>query len=599
MKRESLREIIKTLYHSWKFDKKMCVFFSVAIILSMTLIMSLSLFFSVRSIISSSQRLVEEKVGTMVHNTEYNFEQYQGILWTLMVDSDVQEYLQSEEVYGHYAPMQKTLENAYIMWENMNFIGIISEDGKKKYIKGSATNNSEVGIQNQLMEDMNTSLRFSRKSTSMKTMTYNTAFSRTGKYALMIYQPVFSNNQLNKFIGTLYLNIDDPQLGQLIADADNNLDTVNYFLYSDGTVISCSHKDKIGTKMNVSAIRGEQGCYWKNGKLNVYKKLKDWNYMYMTNISLYAMCRDNLFSIVVLVIVVLIWVGLILKIASHMIHIAYKPWENVAETIDTVSKGVLSARLDETKRDPDMARITVGFNVMMEKILELMQQVKEEQKQADQMRFNALQSQIQPHFLYNTLDCIHWQAVMDGNTEISNMVKALAAYYRICLSKGRDVISLDEEMNHIKNYLYIQQMRYGDVLTYEISDPGSVGRVKIPKLTLQPLVENSIYHGIKIKDGKYGHVEITVGTRGENVIITVCDSGQGMTEEEIKHMNRHISEYDETMGYGVRNVNRRIELLYGIDYGLHYQANESGGVTVEVMIPKENSVKSKEDRQDV
>lgn len=222
---------------------------------------------------------------------------------------------------------------------------------------------------------------------------------------------------------------------------------------------------------------------------------------------------------------------------------------------------------------------------MMEKIICLMEQVKEEQRQMDQIRFEALQSQIQPHFLYNTLDCIHWQAAIDGNREISNLVKALASYYRICLSKGREVITLMEELDHIRNYLYIQQMRYGDILTYEIEDPKELGNTRIPKLTLQPLVENSIYHGIKVKDGKQGHVTIRAEKSLSDTKIIVEDSGNGMAEEQILQMNRYISEYDEEMGYGVRNVNRRIELLYGENYGLYYKSNTSGGITVEILIP--------------
>ena len=582
-------------YRTWKFDKKMCLFISSALMISVVFLLVITITFSIRSIVKSSKRLVEEKVQTMAYSTENNFNQYQAIFWALMIDSDVQAYLQNEEPYGNFLYMQRALENAFVMWDNMNFIGILSGDGTKSYVKGNSVPNNEQGMQSQIMEEITSSIRLSRKSTSMRTMAYSTAFSRNNEYALMIYQPVFSGTKLDELIGLLYMNIDDPDLGQLLEETEEHPDTYNYFLYDDGTIVSCSMPERIGTKEDMSEMTSSEGAYWKGGNLYIYKKLKNWNYTYVTSISLYSMCRDNLLSIAVSVAIMLVLAAIMLRIAVRMIHRAYMPWENVALVMDTVSKGDLSARLKVEEQDPDMERITKGFNGMMETILGLMDQVKEEQKQADQIRFNALQSQIQPHFLYNTLDCIHWQAVMDGNTEISNMVKALAAYYRTCLSKGRDIIELSEELAHIRNYLYIQQMRYGNTLTYEVDSADEFSHVRIPKLTLQPLVENSIYHGIKVKEGKQGHIAISVEASGGDVKITVRDSGQGMTEERIDHMNRHISDYDESMGYGVHNVNRRIELLYGDRYGLFYKSNAAGGVTVEVLIPGQEWEKGRED----
>lgn len=214
-----------------------------------------------------------------------------------------------------------------------------------------------------------------------------------------------------------------------------------------------------------------------------------------------------------------------------------------------------------------------------------MEQVKLEQHQIEQQRFNALQAQIQPHFLYNTLECIHWQAVADGNQEISTLVKALAKYYRICLSKGRDVITLGMELEHVRNYLIIQNMRYDNIIgsVYDIDE--GVKNAMIPKLTLQPLVENSIYHGMKVKEGKKGTIFITVKREKTDILITVSDTGTGMTQQQIDEMNQHLSEYEDSFGYGVRNVNKRIELLYGKGFGLFYLKNESGGVTVKIHIP--------------
>lgn len=173
----------------------------------------------------------------------------------------------------------------------------------------------------------------------------------------------------------------------------------------------------------------------------------------------------------------------------------------------------------------------------------------------------------------------------DGNKEISTLVMALAKYYRICLSKGHDVISLGLEIEHIKNYLIIQNMRYDNIIGSEFQVDDTCKDAMVPKLTLQPLVENSIYHGIKVKEGRKGSVFLKAVRKENTVLITLEDTGSGMTQSQIDAMNQQLSEYDESFGYGVRNVNKRIELLYGKDYGLYYLRNEFGGVTVEIQLP--------------
>ena len=159
------------------------------------------------------------------------------------------------------------------------------------------------------------------------------------------------------------------------------------------------------------------------------------------------------------------------------------------------------------------------------------------------------------------------------------MVKALAKYYRICLSKGHDVITIREEVEHIRNYMIIQNMRYDNIIGSEIVVESQVEESLIPKLTLQPLVENSIYHGMKVKEGKTGTLYLT------------ADTGTGMSQEQIDEMNEQLSRYEDSFGYGVRNVNKRIELLFGEGYGLNYQKNDSGGVTVVIHLPYQTEIK--------
>ena len=140
-------------------------------------------------------------------------------------------------------------------------------------------------------------------------------------------------------------------------------------------------------------------------------------------------------------------------------------------------------------------------------------------------------------------------------------------------------------MEHVKNYLIIQNIRYDNIIESDIRVDDLCRNILIPKITLQPLVENSIYHGIKVKEGKKGKLWITVEKIEDEVFITVSDNGTGMTEEAIQEMNNSISEYDKDFGYGIRNVNKRIEILFGKEYGIHYEKNDLGGVTVIIHLP--------------
>ena len=174
--------------------------------------------------------------------------------------------------------------------------------------------------------------------------------------------------------------------------------------------------------------------------------------------------------------------GVTLIISKKTIHKLYHPLNKLVNKMNDVSQGHIQTRISIKDMDSDTKKLTMGFNTMMDKIHILIKQVKEEQLQLDQAKLNALQSQIQPHFLYNTLECLHWQALADGNKKISTLVKALANYYRTSLSDGHDVITLREELDLIKNYLIIQNMRYENLIDLNIEVEDKYKDVKIPNL---------------------------------------------------------------------------------------------------------------------
>ena len=467
------------------------------------------------------------------------------------------------------------------MHSDMNFIAIVGKSPDDYIYKGqiaiSAAQFSQVyTFDSQQCKTV--------QDTSIK-MCFNNAYFNGSKYTLNIYFPIYDTNRVLGELGLLCMNFTDPSLQQILEyDSSKRLESM--VVDTDGMMISARDKEKIGTNVDfIPKMKGVSGTFSKDGRLYIYQKVSDWRFYVVSSVPMMELYKSSIRTIFLMAFILLFLLTLSLMVVKRIISKVYRPLDKVVRKMDDVASGSLKTRINVEHMGEDFTKLAVGFNSMMEEILVLMDQVKMEQHQIEQIRFNALQSQIQPHFLYNTLECIHWQAMVDGNEEISTLVKALAKYYRICLSGGHDVIPLKMELEHVRNYLIIQNMRYDDIIGSEFDVEEAASDVMIPKLTLQPLVENSIYHGIKVKEGKTGSLFLKVRKRSSDVLITLADTGTGMSQQQIDEMNQHLSEYDDSFGYGVRNVNKRIELLYGEEFGLYYLRNESGGVTVEIRLP--------------
>ena len=251
-----------------------------------------------------------------------------------------------------------------------------------------------------------------------------------------------------------------------------------------------------------------------------------------------------------------------------------------------VEKGDLETHV-EIKRSDEVGELAGSFNHMVNKLNLLVKEREENQKKLRIAELNALQAQINPHFLYNTLDSINWMARAGQIDQVSEMVDSLSVFFRISLSGGKTFITVEEELRHVENYILIQKKRYEKYLDYEIDVPEHIRGYQCLKMILQPLVENSIYHGIKEK-GEKGLIRISASELSDSIIFCVTDTGQGMTKEklqEIQAMLRKGEEHDAG-SYGVMNVQRRIQTYFGKGYGLYFRSVWGEGTEVKVVIPR-------------
>lgn len=263
-----------------------------------------------------------------------------------------------------------------------------------------------------------------------------------------------------------------------------------------------------------------------------------------------------------------------------------RPLGKLSNLMKKAEKGDLSVRF-HNKTDDEIGQLGQSFNNMIQKISSLIALVYQEQKLKREAELKTLQAQIKPHFLYNTLDTIHWMAEAHGAKDIVRVVAALANLFRIGLSKGKEMISVGEELEHIRSYLIIQKTRYEDKLEYEIHFDKDVLRYLVPKLIIQPLVENAIYHGIHAKRGG-GKVTISAKVENDKIYFCITDNGIGMTAEKVQEIRGLLeSKNDKNVvgGYGTFSVNERIKLTFGSEYGLKYNSIYGEGTTVEFWLP--------------
>ena len=236
-------------------------------------------------------------------------------------------------------------------------------------------------------------------------------------------------------------------------------------------------------------------------------------------------------------------------------------------------RDVLPMPVDMGRRKDEVGALAAGFNEMTGRNRELVELLLEEKKRQEQLKLSLLQSQIKPHFLYNTLDTIYCLVLMGKKEEAGRMTKLLSDYYRHVLSNGMDWVLLFEEIKYTSNYLQIQSIRYNDILDFEICVEEEVENIKIPKLTLQPLVENAIYHGIKPLDRK-GHKRVLVKQKEDIVYLRVQDDGVGLSGERFWEVLQKGAQSGDS--FGLRNVAERLQLYYGERCALELEERAQG-----------------------
>lgn len=598
MKKSALRNKFKRM----NLDAKLRLYTTVLIIVITVVMLSISTTFTVCTLYRKSAEAAESKLSFIAEGYGNWLEGNKNTLLSLQLAQEVQTFCSctntGDKTYTQSrSQVLDSVENLLTSNLDINFISVANEELDVYVYRGnhSITNTGydaayKIGMEESEQGKEKGSIR----------VNFGNDFFGGSKYSVTFYLPIYSVKMINKRIGMLCMNINDSLLKNM-----EQLGTIEssrtYLAGVDGHLIS-SEESVMKSEWILNCRGREKGCVNEKGRYYFYQKIGGWNYYAVNVVPMIELYESSVKAACIMIgSMVLLLFGSIVMIRK-LVHKSYEQVSCIVEGMDYIAKNELDYRIETEAMGEDFEKLGNGFNHMIDEIDKLMRTIREEQYQLDQIRLQALQSQIQPHFLYNTLECIHWQSCAEGNKQVSKLVMALASYYRLSLSKGRDVVSLRDEIAHVQYYLFIQNQRFGELIESEVDVEETLKDIKIPKITLQPLVENAIYHGIGIKEGRKGKVRISACQQENGIAIEIADSGDVLTKEKIEQMNQSLIADEEQFGYGVRNVNKRIQLLFGNQYGINYRQGDDGGAVVVIQLPAHSVLTEHADgggRQDV
>lgn len=405
--------------------------------------------------------------------------------------------------------------------------------------------------------------------------------------ARMIRDP----NNYNSIIGVFRIDMDEQDLRDIVKKANITQKGVAYLQNTEGAVITSSDYDamkkyEVDPAFSIELSKKEnawQETTLKGSRLLVgSRKVQGTDWMLVSIIPYEEILSTG--NTIRKQMLVLLFV---LATAAYIIayYISGSNTKRISQLIRKMrkaQKGDLELIKVSPSRD-EIGELMENFNFMIQKIEVL---IKEQYKSGQEIKsaeLKALQAQINPHFLYNTLDLINWTAIRNKVPEISSLVQSLSRFYKLSLNKGRDIVPISDEIKHVGLYVDIQNRRFENRIALHVNIDREVLGYYILKTILQPIVENSIMHGILEKEDKSGNINITGTAAAGSVILKVHDDGIGMDKETIDDILN--SSPDENHGYGVMNINNRLRLYYGQEYGLAFRSEPGLGTEVEIRIP--------------
>ena len=471
------------------------------------------------------------------------------------------------------------LNSSQVVFNEIESITYIDKNGNAQYSDYRLMNNVDKIMESSYYKQLQAT---SGESIWFKATVRDFLVTDKEKQVLTLGKKVISTTS-GKTVGYLFLNLDT---NQLVKHLDSQL--IRYWLIDDAhnTISSTGGRDLLNEVSGMSWLSNKEQDFIINTNTSRYLLTKSqienykWTLLGVTDLNEVDVETQEIITMIMAVAFSAILLIVIMSVVFTTIVTA--PLRKLKQGAEQIAEGNLNIRFHFRTED-EIGQLGKSFNYMSQRVLELLEKVDCEAKMKRKYELSLLQEQVKPHFLYNTLDIIIKLSAMNKNRDAQRVAKKLADYYRGSLSNSKENITIAEEIQITKDYLELQKMRYTDLFEYEVDVQSEIDDVIIPKLTLQPLVENAIYHGLKYKEGK-GKILIKGRIIEDKIALSVIDNGIGMESES---SNVHNFKNKSDKHFGVYSVNHRIKLYFGEEYGLEIDSEYGIGTEVRVMVPKE------------
>ena len=566
---------------------------SVMVLCAVVIVVAISLRFTRTSVFDNAVVYTR----TIVRQTNQNIDSYidymDNIATMVSGSRDTQTFLynKDEETLQVSECRQRLVEQFRTILKSRNDIrniGLIQKDGNRLFNNGGQQKNAYL--------DLDTQAWYKNAITSNRSVLTSSHVQHVIRgerpWVITVSRGVRNFTGSGNREGVVFIDLNYSAISELCDQNSIGSKGYVFLLDQDGNVVYHPQQQQLYNELqteNIDLVMNTDKETLMDGSgdnARIYtisrSEKTGWTVVGCTNVAELLKDSKKARSIYVLVAAILVVVALVLS--NFIARNITRPLQQLRDSMARVQEGDFGAAEVEVTSRNEVGSLTRSFNVMTSRIQELMKQNIYEQQQKRKSELKALQSQINPHFLYNTLDSIIWMAEGKKNEEVVVMTASLARLLRQSISNEEEQVPIGQEVEYARSYLTIQKMRYKDKLEFQIQVDAQIMGVPIIKLVLQPLIENAIYHGLKYKEGK-GLLIVRGYREGENAVIQIKDNGAGMDEQTLSHIfEKHKVNY-RSNGVGVYNVQKRLQLYYGMDYGITYSSKQGEGTTASIVIP--------------
>lgn len=558
-------------------QSKLLVSFLLIIILPSVMIGISSYFISVNILTKEVSSSFSQTVLNVRNSVERELYQIKQISDYMFVDKDLKDAILKKHTEPNSSieaedRIQKKLEN-YLIASTFNNIKVIKVYGLNDFEMSFGDSGEVSNLDNKKVKNSEWYKAATQNTGKILWTGVHESFLKErgviSKYSISLFRSI-KDPYYRENIGVTYMSL-EPQIFSSLTDNFNSNTKSKICILDNSNRIVNSANLKINTEdiihiMGNDGNTGQQEYIFKEDKkkslMYFIYYINDFDWKVVGVIPVSELTKDNkvIFEVTAAACVIsfiisgVIWFFISFSIVGSVRRLTY--------ATKMVRQGNFDVKVQSSGRD-EIGILTSNFNYMVEKINDLLKQVLDEHSRKKDAEYKALQAQINPHFLYNTLNSIRWMAMLQKADNIKRMVDALGRLLRNCTSRVDQYITIEEEINNLKDYVYIQLVAYKNKFQVEWEVDEEILKFKCLKFILQPLVENAIFHGIELKDG-YGTILIKIRKQDDSIIFSVWDDGVGITEEQIKNLlDDNSSIVKKFNGIGIGNMHERIQIAYG------------------------------------